>query len=115
MRDCYIPDLTERYPEGLDGVDMFEPYDIEAVMWSDMEKQYEQDQKRQIEQITRAGFELIEQTADGWTFAESDGDLILLLIDTKTGEIIRIDDRAKDRPENRESMFETWQEIASEG
>ena len=114
MRDCYIPDLTERYPEGFDGVDMFAPLDWESVAWAEMEREYQEDQQQQIEQITRAGFEVIEQTADGWTFAESDGDLILLLIDTKTGEIIRIDDRAKDRPENRDSMHKTWQEIANE-
>ncbi len=25
-RSCYIPDLTERFPEGLDGIDMTDNY-----------------------------------------------------------------------------------------
>ena len=112
MRDCYIPDLTERFPEGLNGVDMFEPYDIESKMWADMERQYKEDERRAIEQISRAGFEVIKQTADGWTLAKSGDYLYLFIIDPETGEIIRVDDRAKDRPDNRDIMLETWEEIA---
>ena len=114
MKGCYIPDLTERFPEGLDGVDMFEPYDIESKMWADLERQYKEDERRHIEQITRAGFNVIEQTPNGWTFAESKGDLILFTIDPQSGEITSVYDSAKDRPENRESMLESWQEIAKE-
>jgi hypothetical protein len=29
----YIPDLTERYPEGFDGVDMCVPRDLEYEFW----------------------------------------------------------------------------------
>ena len=37
MRDVYIPDLTERFPEGFGGVDMCEPRDIEYEMMCAME------------------------------------------------------------------------------
>lgn len=114
MRNCYIPDLTERFPEGLNGVDMFEPYDIEAKMWADMERQYKEDERKAIEQINRAGFEVIEQAENGWTLAESNGDLILFTINPKSGEIESIYDQAKDRPKNRESMLESWREFANE-
>ena len=40
MRDCYIPDLTERFPEGFDGPDMYEPYDPEYAMWEALERDY---------------------------------------------------------------------------
>lgn len=40
MRD-YIPDLTERFPEGLDGVDMWEPRNPEYEMWAALEAQDE--------------------------------------------------------------------------
>ena len=112
MKDCYIPDLTERFPEGLNGVDMFEPYDIESKMWADMERQYKEDERRAIEQISRAGFEIIKQDNNGWTLAESDGYLYLFTINPKVGEIESIYDQAKDRPENRDTMLETWKEIA---
>ena len=36
----YIPDLTERFPEGFDGPDMYEPYNPEYAMWEAMEKDY---------------------------------------------------------------------------
>ena len=35
---CYIPDLTERYPEGFDGVDMYEPRDPEYEFWKAVEE-----------------------------------------------------------------------------
>lgn len=38
MRDCYIPDLTERCPEGFDGVDMYEPRDLEYEFWKAVER-----------------------------------------------------------------------------
>lgn len=41
MRDfnlTYIPDLTERFPEGFDGVDMFEPRDPEYEFWKTVEE-----------------------------------------------------------------------------
>lgn len=114
MRDYYIPDLTERYPEGFDGVDMFAPRDLEAAAWAEMEREYREGERQEIERITRAGFEVIEQTTDGWTLAENDGYLYIFTINPKSGEIESIYDRAKDRPENRESMFEFWQEITNE-
>ena len=114
MRDYYIPDLTERFPEGLDGVDMFEPYDIETKMWDDLEREYRESERANIEQINRAGFEIIKQDDNGWTLAKSGGDLILFTINPKSGEIESIYDRAKDRPENRASMLESWQEITQE-
>ena len=112
MRDCYIPDMTERFPEGLDGVDMFAPRDWEAAAWAEMERDCREAERQEIEQITRAGFEVIKQTPDGWTLAKSGDYLYLFIIDPQTGELIRIDDRAKDRPENRDSMLETWEELA---
>lgn len=108
MRDCYIPDLTERYPEGLDGVDMFEPYDIEARMWDDLEREYRESERANIEQITRKGYKIIKQDEDGFTFAESDGYLILCTI--KGGEIISLDDMAKDLPLNRQYISELFDE-----
>ena len=36
----YVPDLTERYPEGFGGADIFEPYDPEYAMWEAMERDY---------------------------------------------------------------------------
>ena len=44
--DNYIPDLTERYPEGLDGVDTLEPYDPEYAMWDALEKEYYENERR---------------------------------------------------------------------
>ena len=41
----YIPDLTERYPEGFDGVDMLEPRNQEYEMWSAMEKDHDDSYK----------------------------------------------------------------------
>jgi len=38
MRDCYIPDLTERFPEGFGGVDMWEPRDPEYEFWCAVEE-----------------------------------------------------------------------------
>lgn len=40
MRDQYIPDMTERFPEGLDGVDMYQSYDPEEQMWNSMQDEY---------------------------------------------------------------------------
>lgn len=34
MREQYIPDLTERFPEGFDGVDMTPSYFGEPVDWN---------------------------------------------------------------------------------
>ena len=39
-RDQYIPDMTERYPEGLNGHDMYDPYDPEEQMWDSMADEY---------------------------------------------------------------------------
>lgn len=41
MRDfamSYIPDLTERFPEGFGGVDMYEPRDPEYEFWCAVEE-----------------------------------------------------------------------------
>lgn len=47
MRDVYIPDLTERFPEGFDGIDLtdsyfpcergYDNYDLESAMWDSMQ------------------------------------------------------------------------------
>ena len=43
MRDfTYIPDITERFPEGFNGVDMLAPRDIEYEMWDAMERDYQE-------------------------------------------------------------------------
>ena len=41
-----IPDLTERFPEGMDGVDMCEPRDPEYEFWQTVDKaeQYEREE-----------------------------------------------------------------------
>lgn len=38
----YIPDLTERYPEGFNGVDMYAPRDLEYEAWEAMERDYQE-------------------------------------------------------------------------
>lgn len=91
---------------------MFEPYDIEARMWDDFERAYRESERANIERITRKGYAVIEQTGDGWTFAESDGFLVLFNI--KGGQIVSLYDMATDRPDNRDSMLETWRKIARE-
>ena len=111
MRD-YIPDMTERYPEGLDGVDMFAPRDLEALAWAELDREYHEAERQQIEEITRAGYEIIKQTADGWTLAESGGFLLLFIIDPLSGEIVSLYDGARNNPENLESMIESWEESA---
>ena len=50
MREPYIPDLTERFPEGFDGVDMTDKYfpiensvdyyELECRMWESLEMAY---------------------------------------------------------------------------
>lgn len=109
MKDCYIPDLTERYPEGLDGVDMFKPYDPEAEMWDAMERDYREQEQRTIERISRTGYTIIKQDADGWTFAENDEDLILCTI--KDNTIVYLYDVAKNIPENRDFLIGLWEEM----
>ena len=51
MRDynlTHIPDLTERYPEGFGGVDMYEPYDPEYEFWKTVE-QAEQMEREEVD------------------------------------------------------------------
>lgn len=116
MIDTYIPDLTERFPEGLDGVDMLAPRDWEAAAWEEMERDCRECERLEIEKITRAGYEIIKQTADGWTFAKCNEQIVrnLMLCTIENGEIITIYDSARNTPENLDSMLETWQEIAEE-
>lgn len=45
MRD-YIPDLTERYPEGFGGIDTLEPRDLEYEAWDDFTRCFEEEEKR---------------------------------------------------------------------
>ena len=108
MRDYYIPDLTERYPEGLDGVDMFEPYDIEARMWDDLEREYRESERANIERITRKGYKVIKQDESGFTFAECEGDLILCTI--RGGQIVSLEDIARDNPSNRQYISDLFDE-----
>lgn len=42
----YIPDLTERYPEGFDGEERYVPYDPEYAMWEAMERDYYEAEER---------------------------------------------------------------------
>lgn len=109
MRDYYIPDLTERYPEGFDGVDMFAPRDLEAAAWADMEREYRESERQEIERITREGYEVIEQGSDGWTLAESGG--VVFLGTIKNGQIEWLYDTAKNTPENRDSLYRLWQDM----
>jgi hypothetical protein len=46
----YIPDLTERYPEGFGGVDMCDPRDIEYEMWCSFIEDFEKAEKDEKEQ-----------------------------------------------------------------
>lgn len=40
----YIPDLTERYPEGMNGVDMFSDYS-EYDMWEALARDFEENER----------------------------------------------------------------------
>lgn len=49
MRDYdtnYIPDLTERYPEGFGGIDTLSSRDLEYNAWSDYMRSFEEEEKR---------------------------------------------------------------------
>ncbi len=40
---CYIPDMTERFPEGMDGIDMTDYYFpdqalVERIQWEEWER-----------------------------------------------------------------------------
>lgn len=114
--DTYIPDMTERFPEGLDGVDMCAPRDLEALAWAELDREYREAERQQIEDITRAGYEVIKQTADGWTLAKC-ADTIrrsLILCFIEKGEIVSVYDSANNDPENLAHMLEIWQEVAEE-
>lgn len=50
----YIPDLTERYPEGFDGPDMYEPRDIEYMMWKALEREYYESEEK-VSQAVKTG------------------------------------------------------------
>ena len=45
MWGCYIPDLTERFPEGFGGVDMCEPRDPEYEFWCAVEEAERQERE----------------------------------------------------------------------
>lgn len=49
----YIPDLTERYPEGFNGVDMFESYDPEYEMWAALEREYYENERRMTDDTNK--------------------------------------------------------------
>ena len=44
VRTQYIPDLTERFPEGLDGPDMYEPRDPEEAFWKTVDEAEQKDE-----------------------------------------------------------------------
>ena len=77
MWNCtYIPDLTERFPEGLDGVDMYEPRDPEYEFW------------KTVEEADRAEREYTEPEPNYWvSFYLQDG--------TQSGASIYVDDPGK--------------------
>lgn len=53
----YIPDLTERFPEGFDGVDLTDSYfpsegcysDVESSMWDELEREYNEAENQRKE------------------------------------------------------------------
>ena len=61
MRDCYIPDLTERYPEGFDGVDMYERYNPEYEMWKALEMETKCERYEVVETCPYCGNENVYQ------------------------------------------------------
>lgn len=111
MRDCYIPDLTERYPEGLDGVDMYAPRDLEAEAWESFEREFRKAEQEAIDRYNEEGYRIIEQDADGWTFAETKSGEYLLLCTIENGQIIDLYDHSKNNPKNREFMQGLWNEM----
>ena len=105
-----LPDLTERFPEGLDGVDMCKPYDPEYAMWEAMEKEVEQKLTTSYAQfliLTQLG-EVIPQSA-------------IKLINEKEFEVIAdngtfhfIVENGKIRPNKKEpKQFKVGQEYES--
>ena len=109
----YIPDLTERYPEGFDGVDMYAPRDLEAKAWAEFTREYEEAKREALERYNRESYSIISQTDDGWTFMETNGGE-LLLCTVKDGQITDVYDNGKNIPENRVSMAGLWDEIRKE-
>ena len=62
MRDCYIPDLTERYPEGFGGIDMWEPRDPEYEFWCAVEEA----ERQEVEELEESN----EDTEEFWEAVE---------------------------------------------
>lgn len=124
MKDCYIPDLTERFPEGFSGVDMCAPYDAELAAWESFERSYREQEQKALERFNRQPREIIKQDANGWTLArvtDAFGNKNLLLCTIKEGKIIDVEDMAKDTPstiegipDNIETLSRLYDEILTE-
>lgn len=113
MCEPYIPDLTERYPEGFNGIDMYEPYDLEAIAWAEMEREYYENERREIERITNIGYKIIKRTYDGpddYALIECNDNLLVICI-IKDNKIITIYDSAKNNAENYEHMNRYYEEM----
>ena len=44
-----IPDKTQRYPEGMDGIDIYEPIDREYAAWREFVRDFERDEQRYMD------------------------------------------------------------------
>ncbi len=70
MRDVYIPDLTERFPEGFDGVDMTdsyfpsERYADDGYFWEAMDREFFKDDTEN--EIALAYNVAFAETMDGY-------------------------------------------------
>lgn len=109
----YIPDMTERYPEGLDGVDMYAPYDAEAKAWDDFERQFREEEQRTLDYFNNHHLDILKQDSNGWTLAEAKdeyGNDNLLLCTIKNGQIIDIEDMARNIPANWDIVYRLYYE-----
>lgn len=46
MSSNYIPDMTERFPEGMNGVDMTDNYDFEYDAWEMFARDFEEYERK---------------------------------------------------------------------
>ena len=70
MRDQYIPDMTERFPEGLDGIDLTDNYFPDGssldrdLAWSEMDNEYNEYLKDTAADIQAYSDEELQQMYD---------------------------------------------------
>lgn len=67
LSEEYIPDLTQRYPEGFDGDSPYRYEDDEYRAWDDYTRWYKEEEKRYEELKKNAKYRLIREWEDGTT------------------------------------------------